>query len=75
MLVAIEGLHRHEVGERVVVVVVLRDELRHHGHVRNARGVDAGEEWVVQNAARRALLHADTPVFIVIIRENEVDKK
>lgn len=61
MLVAIEGLHRHEVGERVVVVVVLGDELRNHREVSHASGVHSGEEWMVQNAARGAFLHTDAP--------------
>ena len=61
MLVAIEGLHRHEIGERIMVVVVLGDELRNHREVSHASGVHSGEEWMVQNAARGAFLHTNAP--------------
>ncbi len=61
MLIAIERLYRHEVRERVVVVVVLGNELGNHREIRHASGVHSGEERVVQNAARGAFLHTDAP--------------
>ena len=61
MLVAIEGLHRHEIGERIMVVVVLGDELRNHCEVSHASGVHSGEKRMVQNTARGAFLHTNAP--------------
>ena len=62
MLVPVEGLHGHEVGERVVGVVVRGQEVRHGAQVQHGLRVHAGEEGVVQDAASGAFLHAKAPM-------------
>jgi hypothetical protein len=62
VLVAVEGLDGHEVGERVVVVVVARNERGSERVAQHARRVNALEEGVVQDAACGALLYTNAPV-------------
>jgi hypothetical protein len=60
VLVSVERLHRHKIGQRIVCIVERWNELRHYGHVVDGLGVCAGEKRVIQNAAGGSFLNAET---------------
>lgn len=78
MLISIERLDWHEVGERIVVVVVLGNEGGDSGHLEDAFLVHGGEEGVVEDTAGRAFLNTNASehnTYIIMLKAQIPNRK